>query len=797
MNDNKYSQKIKELMKEMTLEEKTSLLSGKDFWSSKEIKRLKIDSIYLTDGPHGVRKQSIESEELSLQKSISSTCFPAACCSACSFDPNIMYEMGEAISREAKANKVSVVLGPGINIKRSPLCGRNFEYFSEDPYLAGKMASGWINGLEDNGIQSSLKHFALNNQETLRLIIDSVIDERALREIYLYAFEIAVKEAKPSTVMCSYNRVNGIFASENKYLLTDILRDEWGFDGIVISDWGAVNDRVEALKAGLDLQMPSTNGYDDKKVYEALKENTIIDEKILDKTVERLLYFYLYSMDNSMDNIYDNFDYDKEEHHNIARKIAENSIVLLKNEDKILPAKKESKIAVIGEFAQKPRYQGNGSSLINAYKIDTAEEYFKENNLEFNYAKGYDSNSPSIDNALIEEAVNISKDKDIVIIFAGLINSYESEGFDRKHLNLPENHNHLIEEISKINKNVVVVLSIGAPVLMTWIDKVKGVINLYLAGEASVSAAFNIIFGIVNPSGKLAESFPLSLEDNPSYKYFPGGNRAVEYRESIFVGYRYYDKAQKKVLFPFGFGLSYTTFEFSDLIISDASTIAGLDNIHIVFDIKNTGDLFGCEVAQVYVSAPENNIFKAKKELKAFIKVFLQPNEKKTVILKLNKRSFSFYNADTKQYEIENGTYTIYVGNSSRNLLLSKNIKIDSVNYYKKRIDDYFDFKDINISDNAFEELLGRKLNPINVKASKPYNLNNNLRDLLDENRAKYFYNELLSKLDVIFKDDKTDTKKMFESMMLETPLRSLSTMSGNIITRDDIENLINILNNN
>ena len=788
--DNKYTQKIKELINEMTLEEKVSLLSGKDFWSTKSIPRLNIDSIYLTDGPHGVRKQSVNSDELSLQQSVATTCFPTACCSACSFDPNIMYEMGEAISKEAKANNVAVVLGPGINIKRSPLCGRNFEYFSEDPYLAGKMASGWISGLEDNGIQSSLKHFAANNQETLRLIIDSIVDERALREIYLYAFEIAIKEAKTSTVMCSYNSVNGTLASENKYLLNDILRNEWGFDGIVISDWGAVNERVEALKAGLDLQMPSTNGQDDKKVYDAVKENKL-DEKILNKTVERLLYFSLYSMDN----IYKNYSYDKEENHNIARHIAENSIVLLKNEDKILPAKKESKIAIIGEFAQKPRYQGNGSSLINAYKIDTAEEYFKENNLEFNYAKGYDSNSSAIDNALVEEAVNISKDKDLVIIFAGLINSYESEGFDRKHLNLPENHNHLIEEISKVNKNIVVVLSIGAPVLMPWIDKVKGVLNLYLAGEAAISAAFNIIFGIVNPSGKLAETFPLNLEDTPSYKYFPGGNKSVQYRESIFVGYRYYDKAEKEVLFPFGFGLSYTTFEFSHLIVSDANTIAGLDNIHVVFDIKNTGDVFGCEVAQLYVTAPENNIFKARKELKGFIKVFLEPNETKTIILKLNRRSFSFYNAETKKYEIESGIYTISIGNSSRNILLSKNMEINANSYYQKRIPSYFNFKDIDIPDNDFEELMDKKLKPINIKASKPYNLNNNLLDLIHENIAKEFYNRILSGIDEMFKDDKTDTKNMFKSMMLETPLRTLPTMTGNIVSRKDIENLINILN--
>ena len=789
--NNKYQEQIKELMKELTLEEKVSLLSGKDFWSTKPIYRLKIDSLYLTDGPHGVRKQSTESDELSLQNSTAATCFPTACCSACSFDPNIMYEMGEAISKEAKANKVSALLGPGINIKRSPLCGRNFEYFSEDPYLAGKMASGWISGLEDNGIAASLKHFAANNQETLRLVIDSIVDERALREIYLQAFEIAIKESNPSTVMCSYNRVNGDFASESKYLLNDILREEWGFEGIVISDWGAVNDRVEAVKAGLDLQMPSTNGYYDKKVYDAVRNN-IIDESVLDKVIIRLLDFSL----NRMHNIYQNFSNDKEENHKIARKIAENSIVLLKNEYKILPAKKESKIAVIGEFAQKTRYQGNGSSLINAYKIDTAEEYFREHNIEFNYAKGYDSNSSNIDNTLIEEAVNISKDKDIVIIFAGLINSYESEGFDRKHLNLPENHNHLIEEISKVNKNIVVVLSIGAPVLMPWIDKVKGIVNLYLAGEAAVSAAFNIIFGIVNPSGKLAETFPLKLEDNPSYKYFPGGNKSVEYRESIFVGYRYYDKAEKDVLFPFGFGLSYTSFEFSNLIVSDANTIAGLDNIHVVFDIKNTGDMFGCEVAQIYISAPENNIFKAKKELKGFIKVFLEPNETKTVIIKLNKRSFSFYNTETKQYEIENGLYTIYVGNSSRNLILSKSMEINSNDYNNEKLHSYFNIKDINISDEDFEKLLGRKLKPINIKACKPYNLNNNLADLLHEEIAKDFYNKLLIGLNEMFKDDKTDTKKMFESMMLETPLRSLYTMSGGLISRNDIENLLQSLNN-
>ena len=789
--NNKYQEQIKELMKELTLEEKVSLLSGKDFWSTKPIYRLKIDSLYLTDGPHGVRKQSTESDELSLQNSTSATCFPTACCSACSFDPNIMYEMGEAISKEAKANKVSAVLGPGINIKRSPLCGRNFEYFSEDPYLAGKMASGWISGLEDNGIATSLKHFAANNQETLRLVIDSIVDERALREIYLQAFEIAIKESTPSTVMCSYNRVNGDFASESKYLLNDILREEWGFEGIVISDWGAVNDRVEAVKAGLDLQMPSTNGYDDKKVYDAVRNN-IIDESVLDKVIIRLLDFSL----NRMHNIYQNFSNDKEENHKIARKIAENSIVLLKNEYKILPAKKESKIAVIGEFAQKPRYQGNGSSLINAYKIDTAEEYFREHNIEFNYAKGYDSNSSNIDNTLIEEAVNISKDKDIVIIFAFLINSYESEGFDRKHLNLPENHNHLIEEISKVNKNIVVVLSIGAPVLMPWIDKVKGIVNLYLAGEAAVSAAFNIIFGIVNPSGKLAETFPLKLEDNPSYKYFPGGNKSVEYRESIFVGYRYYDKAEKDVLFPFGFGLSYTSFEFSNLIVSDANTISGLDNIHVVFDIKNTGDMFGCEMAQIYISAPENNIFKAKKELKGFIKVFLEPNETKTVIIKLNKRSFSFYNTETKQYEIENGLYTIYVGNSSRNLILSKSMEINSNDYNNEKLYSYFNIKDINVSDEDFEKLLGRKLKPINTRACRPYNLNNNLADLLHEEIAKDFYNKLLIGLDEMFKDDKTDTKKMFESMMLETPLRSLYTMSGGLISRNDIENLLQSLNN-
>lgn len=786
---------IKELISKMTLEEKASLLSGKDFWSTKSVERLNIDSIILTDGPHGLRMQAVSSDNLNLQTSLKSTCFPTASSSACSFDPSILYEMGKSIAEECKAAGVAVILGPGINIKRSPLCGRNFEYFSEDPFLTGELAKAWVRGAEDNNIATSVKHFACNNQETLRLIIDAIVDERALREIYLSAFETVVKEACPSTVMCAYNKVNGEYASESKYFLNDILREEWGFKGFVVSDWGAVNDRVEALKAGLDLQMPSTGGYDDKKIIEAVEKGEL-KEDILDKAIERILKISLNVLNKKC------FEFDKVSHHNTARKIAEASAVLLKNDEKILPLKKECSIAVLGEFAQNPRFQGNGSSLINAFEIDTAKKYFKEKEIKFDYEKGYDIESDKIDNSLIENAVNISKNKDAVIIFAGITSAYESEGFDRKHMRMPDNHNALIDAVSKVNKNIIVVLSLGSPVEMPWINKVKALINIYLSGEACISAALNIIFGFVNPSGKLAETFPLKLEDTPSFNYFPGGNKAVEYRESIFVGYRYYDKAKKEVLFPFGFGLSYTNFDFSNLSV-DYDTV-NLENFNVSFEITNTGGFDGAEVAQVYISSPENKIFKAEKELKGFEKVFIKSKEMKRVSIKMSERSFSFYNIETKSFEIETGTYTIHVGSSSRHLPLSKTIEIANKQFDSSVIKDYrinakcyYDMTKtpLVIEDDAFKFILGRELKRINEKAKKPFNLNNNILDIIDIEIGKKFYEKTDKAMDKLFEGDMSDTKNMFKSMILETPFRTLPTMSGGIVKRDEIEYLIKRLN--
>lgn len=792
---------IKELISKMTLEEKCALCSGKDFWSTKPIERLGIKSMILTDGPHGVRKQSVSSESLSLQKSVKTTCFPTASCTACSFDIYLLHDIGSFIAKECKAEDVSIVLGPAINIKRSPLCGRNFEYFSEDPFLTGEIATSWVRGVEDNDIGSSLKHFACNNQETLRLIIDVTVDERALREIYLYAFERVVKEAMPSTLMCAYNKVNGEYASESKYLLNDILREEWGYKGFVMSDWGAVNNRVEGLKSGLDLQMPSTKGYDDKKIADAVR-NGSLDMEVLDKTVERILEITF----NLMSKKENAFTYDREEHHNMARKAAEASIVLLKNEEDILPLKKEISIAVIGEFAQNPRFQGNGSSLINAFKVDTASEYFSKNAIEFNYARGYDSSLDNIDKTLINEAIKTAINKDAVIIFAGLINSYESEGFDRKHMRMPESHNVLIDAVSAVNENVIVVLALGSPVEMPWIGNVKALVNAYLAGEAGISAIFNIIFGKVNPSGKLAETFPIKLEDNPSYNYFPGGNRAVEYRESIYVGYRYYDKAKKKVLFPFGFGMSYTSFEFSNIEVTDVSSADKPKSFEVSFEIKNTGARYGAEVAQLYVSSPEDKLFKAKKELKGFKKVFLHPNESKTVTISLDKKSFSFYDVDSRSFEIENGLYTIYVGNSSRNLPLSKTLEIVTdrcvfegsfIKNYREKANDYYDIcrSPFTVREEDFKTILGRDLPKLNEKLGKPYHLNNNLLDIKDTVLGKNIYEKLEKGVEDIFKGDKTDTVNMFKSMILETPFRTLPNMSGGLVSREEIEDIINKLN--
>lgn len=660
--------RIQDIIKEMTLEEKAGMCSGEDFWHLKSVERLGIPRIMVSDGPHGLRKQDEKGDHLGINESIKAVCFPAACMTACSFDKALLEEMGETIGRECQAEDVAVVLGPAVNIKRSPLCGRNFEYFSEDPYLAGKLSAAYIKGVQSQGAGTSIKHFAVNNQEYYRMTCSSEVDEQTLHEIYLTPFEIAVKEAAPKTVMCSYNKVNGTLASENPYLLTEVLRDKWGFEGFVMSDWGAVDRRVEGLEAGLELEMPSSNGINDKEIVKAVKEQRL-DVKILDRAVERILKFIFEYTDNRKE-----IAWDKDEDHAASCKVAEKSAVLLKN-DEVLPLDSTKKIAFIGAFAKDPRYQGGGSSHINSWRVTNAYDAVQKYT-EVQYAQGYDTDRDEVDEKLLEDAVRTAKEADVAVVFAGLPESFESEGYDRKHMGLPASQTRLIREISKVQPDTVVVLHNGAPVEMDWADEVKGILEMYLAGEAAGEAAVNLLFGKANPCGRLAESIPFRLQDNPSYLNFPGDGQKVFYREGLYVGYRYYDKKEMPVRYPFGYGLSYTTFQYSNLQI-DKKVINDTEMLNVTVEIENTGEREGEEVVQLYIS-PCDAANRPVKELKAFEKVRLLPGEKKTVSMTLGKRSFAEYNTSLHDWHVNTGTYKIMAGRSSRDIELVCEVEVQS-----------------------------------------------------------------------------------------------------------------------
>lgn len=662
--------KIKEIIKQMTLEEKASLCSGEDFWHTKAIERLGIPAVMVTDGPHGLRKQDMESDHLGINNSIKAVCFPAGCATAASFNRDLLVTMGEALGNECQAEGVSTILGPAVNIKRSPLCGRNFEYLSEDPVLATEMAGSLIKGIQSKNVGTSIKHFLANNQETRRMSSSSEVDERTLREIYLAAFEGAVVKQKPWTVMCSYNKINGVYAAQNKKYLTDILRDEWGFDGYVMSDWGAVNDRVPDLEAGLDLEMPSSHGMNDKLIVEAVK-NGSMSESVVDTAVERILNI-IFRFEENRDKT---AVFDRDKDHELARKIARETIVLLKN-DGILPLKEDDNIAFIGEFAVKPRYQGGGSSHINSHRITSAmDEVSGKSNITF--AQGYYADKDEIDEKLIKEAVKTAKAAKVAVIFAGLPDQYESEGYDRQHMRMPECQNELIRRIALEQPNTVVVLHNGSPVEMPWVDQVKGIVEAYLSGQASGGAVTDILFGKANPSAKLPETFPLCLEDNPSYLSYIGEGNTVEYKEGVFVGYRYYDKKNRNVLFPFGFGLSYTTFEYSNLKLSKTS-MKDTDKVTVSVDVKNTGNMAGKEIVQLYVADKESTVIRPVKELKDFAKVDLQPGETKTVTFTLGKRAFAYFNTTIHDWHVESGEFDILIGKSSRDIVLSGTITVES-----------------------------------------------------------------------------------------------------------------------
>ena len=662
--------KIKELVAQMTLEEKAAMCSGADFWHTEAVERLGIPASMVSDGPHGLRKQDQRGDHLGVNDSIKAVCFPAGCGTAASFNRDLLRTMGETLGNECQAEGVSVILGPAVNIKRSPLCGRNFEYYSEDPIVASEIAGALIQGVQSKNVGTSIKHFLANNQETRRLSSDSRVDERTLNEIYLAAFEGAVKKAKPWTVMCSYNKINGTYAAQNHLYLTETLREKWGFDGYVMSDWGAVNNRVEDLKAGLDLEMPSSLGANDKLIVGAVLSGEL-DESVVDNAVTNILNI-VFRFEENRDK---NAVFDKDKDHETARKVAEETIVLLKNEE-VLPLSEEQKVAFIGQYAKTPRYQGGGSSHINSHKITSAlDAAAGMDNVV--YAQGFDDALDQTDEKLLAEAVEAARNAQVAVIFAGLPEKYESEGFDRNHMAMPDYQNELIEKVAAVQPNTVVVLHNGSPIEMPWVDKVKGIVEAYLGGQAVGGAVCDILFGKVNPSAKLPETFPLKLEDNPSYLSYIGEGDMVEYREGIFVGYRYYDKKKMDVLFPFGYGLSYTTFEYSNLTV-DKEQIKDTDTMRVSVDVTNTGAMVGKEVVQLYVADKESTVIRPVKELRDFAKVELKPGETKTVTFTLDKRAFAYYSVNIHDWHVETGEFDIMIGKSSRDIVLTKTVTVES-----------------------------------------------------------------------------------------------------------------------
>lgn len=779
-----------DIISKMTLQQKADFCSGKDFWHLQENEELGLPSIMVCDGPHGLRKKKDQKEKGELMSSKPATCFPTAVTTASSWNPELIEEMGKALGEECLEEKVSVLLGPGINIKRSPLCGRNFEYFSEDPYLAGRIGTSFVKGVQSMGVGTSLKHFAANNQETRRMTVDSVVDERTLREIYLAAFEPVVKEAQPWTVMNAYNRLNGEYCAEHEWLLNKVLREDWGFEGIVVTDWGANNDKVLGLKAGQDLEMPTSFGIAAAKIVEAVN-NGELEESVLDTCVDRIVDLILKSKESLRDYVYD-----KEDHHALARKIAGESMVLLKNKNNMLPLDKSKKIALIGEMAKNPRYQGAGSSLINPTKLDNSFDELMNEGVSLEYAPGYERKSDKPAENLIAEAVEIAKNADVAVLFVGLTESYETEGNDRKHINLPESHNALVDAVCAVCEKVVVVLSGGCPVTMPWLDKVDAVLNGYLGGQAGGSAIVDILLGKVNPSGKLAETYPTSLEAVASSANFPGNPLTVEYREGIYVGYRYFDTAKKDVLFPFGYGLSYTSFEYSDMKLS-ADSIKDTDTVTVSFKVKNTGAVAGAETAQVYVKDTESTVFRPEKELKGFKKVFLAPGEEKEVTITLDKRAFAYYNVNLGDWHVETGTFEVLVGASSRDIKLTETVNVEStvvvvVPDYKATAPCYYGADVAAVEDAQFEALLGRPIPLTHRDPNVPLGINNTLEDSMS-GKAGGKICKLIMKIMGMLPDD--GNKDMMEAMALQIPIRCMMSMSMGVFSEKMAGGLLTILN--
>lgn len=775
---------VKKLVEQMSLEEKCYFLSGKDFWNTRSVERLGIGSITLSDGPHGIRKQEGAGDQLGLNKSVPATCFPTAATVANSWNTKLGEEIGACLGEEAASQDVGVVLGPGLNIKRNPLCGRNFEYFSEDPYLAGKMAAAYIKGIQSQGIAACPKHFAANSQELRRMASDSILDERTLREIYLTGFEIAVKEAKPKSIMAAYNRVNGVYANENGHLLQEILRDEWGFDGFVVSDWGGSNDHPAGVEAGAHLEMPSTGGDSDEELIQAVKEGTI-SEEILNRRVEELLTVVMEvraAVDRKKGN-----SFDVEAHHAVAGKAAEESIVLLKNEKEILPLKPGTRVAVIGEFAENPRYQGAGSSVVNPTKLESTLDVMKEFSLDFvGYASGYPRMGAASEK-METDAVELAKMAEIVLLYIGLDEISESEGLDRKHMRIPESQVQLLMKIKSVNPNVVAVLSAGSSVEMPWIRDCRAVVHGYLSGQAGARAMLRVLTGQVNPSGKLNETYPFQYDDTPSAPYFPSKERNAEYREGLYVGYRYFETAGVSVRFPFGFGLSYTTFAYGNLEITEKE---------VSFVLTNTGAVDGAEIAQLYIGKESEQVYRPAKELKGFAKIYLKAGESRKVTIPLDDKAFRYYNRKTGRFEIETGEYSVLVGASCADIRLTGTITVQGtdapVSEEKAALPSYFSGNIRNISDEEFSALLGHEIP------------DGHWRGELDRNDAicqmyyakgrvaRLVYRILTGMLNKSMEKGKPDLNIMF---IYNMPFRGIGKMAGGMCSQYMVDGIVKAVN--
>ncbi len=773
MISEKIRKEAKKIVSQMTIEQKNKLLQGRDFWYTEGIPEFDLPPIRMSDGPHGLRTQDGTMDNLGFGNSIPAVCFPTAATVANSFDRELLYKMGSALGEECLQEDVAILLGPAVNHKRSPLCGRNFEYMSEDPFLTGRLGAEFVKGVQDRGIGTCLKHFACNSQEKLRMVADSIVDERALFEIYLRQFEYIVKTTQPYSIMPAYNKLNGTYCCENKFLLNDVARKKWGFKGAFISDWGAVSNTINSYVAGLDIEMPGTIRGKDMIRLEAIK-NGIITEERLNESAEAIV-----AMQLQYKEVYKpGYKYDVKEHLKLAQELAENSIVLLKNDDNILPLSKKAKsYGLIGQFAKKPRYQGAGSSLVNPIETDSIFDTFLEEGIRFDYTDGYKEDG-STNKRLIEAAVEVARAKDVVILVVGLAGNYESESFDRNDMSMPKGHLDLINAITEIHPNVVVVLQCGSPISMPWLPQVKGLVHAYLSGCQSGKAITNVLLGNVNPSGKLSESYPITNEDTPCFKYFLRNDKVCEYRESIFTGYRYYDSVEQNVLFPFGYGLSYTKFIYSDLKLSTHS-LNEKGKVEVSFKITNVGKVEGKEIAQLYIEALSSKIYRPKQELKEFGKVSLKPNETKEVKFILDFDSFSYYNVDLHDFDVESGEYRIRIGSSSRTILLEDTVKFENSKMHpipkgNSKLLPYLEKRVRYVPIEEFEKLVPHRIIS-NEKIKKPFNDNINFIDL---SKVSFFWKLVLPIIKKIacMKMDK-GSRAMAEICAVETPLRGISVM--------------------